>query len=87
MTRSCVFCLRVTVSYDAPHLRLSLRPDYDPLPHIPVVEMASDDEESEVDSLSSQFPPKSVANTGRTDVHSRVRRVNPVKQKYSSKRT
>lgn len=37
---------------------LSVCPDYEPLPHIPVVEMVSDDEESEVDSLSNQFPPK-----------------------------
>ncbi|XP_054631750.1 cyclic nucleotide-gated cation channel beta-1-like isoform X8 [Dunckerocampus dactyliophorus] len=33
-------------------------PDYDPLPHIPVVEMVSEDEMSEEDGLS--FPPKSV---------------------------
>nr|XP_061826224.1 cyclic nucleotide-gated cation channel beta-1-like [Nerophis lumbriciformis] len=33
-------------------------PDYDPLPHIPVVEMVSDDEMSEVESVS--FPPNVV---------------------------
>lgn len=33
-------------------------PDYDPLPHIPVVEMVSEDEVSEVESLTPQFPPK-----------------------------
>uniref|UniRef100_A0A3P8U9I5 Cyclic nucleotide gated channel subunit beta 1b n=1 Tax=Amphiprion percula TaxID=161767 RepID=A0A3P8U9I5_AMPPE len=31
---------------------------YDPLPHIPVVEMLSEDEASEVESLSPQFPPE-----------------------------
>ncbi|XP_035800161.1 cyclic nucleotide-gated cation channel beta-1-like isoform X2 [Amphiprion ocellaris] len=35
-------------------------PDYDPLPHIPVVEMLSEDEASEVESLSPQFPPNVV---------------------------
>ncbi|XP_023811822.1 cyclic nucleotide-gated cation channel beta-1-like isoform X1 [Oryzias latipes] len=35
-------------------------PDYDPLPHIPVVEMISEDEASEVESLTPQFPPKVV---------------------------
>ncbi|XP_068594985.1 cyclic nucleotide-gated channel beta-3-like [Brachionichthys hirsutus] len=35
-------------------------PDYDPLPHIPVEEIVSDDEVSEVASLTSQFPPKVV---------------------------
>lgn len=40
-----------------------LPPDYDPLPHIPVVEMVSDDEVSEVESLSQQFPPKWVQST------------------------
>ncbi|XP_075326979.1 uncharacterized protein LOC142384565 [Odontesthes bonariensis] len=35
-------------------------PDYDPLPHIPVVEMVSEDEASEVESLPSQFPPNVV---------------------------
>ncbi|GLD46217.1 cyclic nucleotide-gated cation channel beta-1-like protein, partial [Lates japonicus] len=34
-------------------------PDFDPLPHIPVVEMVSDDE-SEVESLTPQFPPNMV---------------------------
>lgn len=38
-------------------------PDYDPLPHIPVVEMASDDEGSEVESVREQFPPKWVRST------------------------
>ncbi|CAF98899.1 unnamed protein product [Tetraodon nigroviridis] len=40
---------------------LATMPDYDPLPHIPVVEMVSDDEGSETDSLGSQFPPKVVS--------------------------
>uniref|UniRef100_A0A3B4ZES2 Cyclic nucleotide gated channel subunit beta 1b n=1 Tax=Stegastes partitus TaxID=144197 RepID=A0A3B4ZES2_9TELE len=31
---------------------------YDPLPHIPVVEMVSEDEGSEVESVPAQFPPK-----------------------------
>lgn len=44
---------------------LSVCPDYDPLPHIPVVEMVSDDEEPEADS---QFPPKSVSNTRCTNL-------------------
>ncbi|KAM7414119.1 hypothetical protein PAMA_019099 [Pampus argenteus] len=35
-------------------------PDYDPLPHIPVVEMVSDDEVSEVEGPSTQFPPNVV---------------------------
>ncbi|XP_051808015.1 cyclic nucleotide-gated cation channel beta-1-like [Acanthochromis polyacanthus] len=35
-------------------------PDYDPLPHIPVVEMLSEDEASEVENLSPQFPPNVV---------------------------
>ncbi|XP_040894094.1 cyclic nucleotide-gated cation channel beta-1-like [Toxotes jaculatrix] len=35
-------------------------PDCDPLPHIPVVEMVSDDEVSEVESLTPQFPPNMV---------------------------
>ncbi|XP_070763169.1 cyclic nucleotide-gated channel beta-1-like [Enoplosus armatus] len=35
-------------------------PDFDPLPNIPVVEMVSDDEVSEVDGSTSQFPPKVV---------------------------
>ncbi|AWP08848.1 putative cyclic nucleotide-gated cation channel beta-1-like [Scophthalmus maximus] len=35
-------------------------PDFDPLPHIPVVEMVSDDEESNADSLTPQFPPSVV---------------------------
>ncbi|KAM4618196.1 uncharacterized protein ACJ7VT_007595 [Polymixia lowei] len=34
-------------------------PDYDPLPHIPVVEMESEDE-FDTDSLTPQFPPKVV---------------------------
>lgn len=42
---------------------LSVRADFDPLPHIPVVEMVSEDETSEVDS-QGQFPPKLVSNTG-----------------------
>lgn len=42
---------------------LSLCADYDPLPHIPVVEMVSEDEASEVESLG-QFPPKLVSNAG-----------------------
>lgn len=42
---------------------LSVRADYDPLPHIPVVEMVSEDETSEVESLG-QFPPKLVSNAG-----------------------
>lgn len=37
--------------------------DYDPLPHIPVVEMVSEDETSEVESLT-HFPPKLVSHTG-----------------------
>nr|XP_046249987.1 cyclic nucleotide-gated cation channel beta-1-like [Scatophagus argus] len=36
-------------------------PDFDPLPHIPVVEMVSDDEVSEVESLTHQFPPNMVS--------------------------
>lgn len=36
----------------------SVHPDYDPLPHIPVVEMVSEVEVSEVESLNTQFPPK-----------------------------
>ncbi|XP_073328911.1 uncharacterized protein [Pagrus major] len=35
-------------------------PDYDPLPHIPVVELESEDEVSEVESVSHQFPPNVV---------------------------
>ncbi|XP_028304111.1 cyclic nucleotide-gated cation channel beta-1 [Gouania willdenowi] len=35
-------------------------PDYDPLPHIPVVEMVSDEETSEVESLTPHFPPNMV---------------------------
>ncbi|XP_022605580.1 cyclic nucleotide-gated cation channel beta-1-like [Seriola dumerili] len=35
-------------------------PDYDPLPHIPVVEMMSDDEVSEVECQNPQFPPNMV---------------------------
>ncbi|XP_008295762.1 cyclic nucleotide-gated cation channel beta-1 [Stegastes partitus] len=35
-------------------------PDYDPLPHIPVVEMVSEDEGSEVESVPAQFPPNVV---------------------------
>ncbi|RVE72346.1 hypothetical protein OJAV_G00061010 [Oryzias javanicus] len=35
-------------------------PDYDPLPHIPVVELVSEDEASEVESLTPHFPPKVV---------------------------
>ncbi|XP_061578751.1 cyclic nucleotide-gated cation channel beta-3-like [Cololabis saira] len=35
-------------------------PDFDPLPHIPVVEMVSEVEASEVESLNSQFPPNVV---------------------------
>ncbi|XP_056908273.1 cyclic nucleotide-gated cation channel beta-3-like [Takifugu flavidus] len=38
---------------------LATMPDYDPLPHIPVVEMVSEDETSEVESLT-HFPPKVV---------------------------
>ncbi|MEQ2252074.1 hypothetical protein ILYODFUR_017951 [Ilyodon furcidens] len=33
-------------------------PDYDPLPHVPVVEVVSEEEGSEVESLTPQFPPK-----------------------------
>lgn len=33
-----------------------LNSDFDPLPHIPVVEMVSDDEDTE--SLAPHFPPK-----------------------------
>ncbi|KAM8750816.1 uncharacterized protein AB9X84_012591 [Acanthopagrus schlegelii] len=36
-------------------------PDYDPLPHVPVVEMESEDEVSEVERVPPQFPPN-VAN-------------------------
>ncbi|XP_071403648.1 cyclic nucleotide-gated channel beta-3-like [Centroberyx affinis] len=35
-------------------------PDYDPLPHIPVVEMVSEDEGSDVENLTPHFPPKMV---------------------------
>ncbi|XP_056138382.1 uncharacterized protein LOC130114538 [Lampris incognitus] len=35
-------------------------PDYDPLPHIPVVEMVSEDEMSEGEGMTSPFPPKVV---------------------------
>ncbi|XP_076589628.1 uncharacterized protein LOC143322365 isoform X2 [Chaetodon auriga] len=35
-------------------------PDFDPLPHIPVVEMVSDDEVSEVESVTNHFPPNMV---------------------------
>ncbi|KAK2841943.1 hypothetical protein Q5P01_012143 [Channa striata] len=35
-------------------------PDFDPLPHIPVVEMVSDEEVSEAENLTPQFPPKMV---------------------------
>ncbi|XP_044212762.1 LOW QUALITY PROTEIN: cyclic nucleotide-gated cation channel beta-1-like [Thunnus albacares] len=35
-------------------------PDYDPLPHIPVVEMVSEDEVSEVETPTPQFPPNVV---------------------------
>ncbi|KAM9754591.1 uncharacterized protein ACNS7B_007482 isoform 2-T2 [Menidia menidia] len=35
-------------------------PDFDPLPHIPVVEMVSEDEVSEVETLTPQFPPNVV---------------------------
>ncbi|KAK5609878.1 hypothetical protein CRENBAI_013523 [Crenichthys baileyi] len=35
-------------------------PDYDPLPHVPVVEVLSEEEGSEVESLTPQFPPKVV---------------------------
>ncbi|XP_047452181.1 cyclic nucleotide-gated cation channel beta-1-like [Mugil cephalus] len=35
-------------------------PDYDPYPHIPVVEMVSEDEASEVETLTPQFAPNVV---------------------------
>lgn len=35
-----------------------LNSDFDPLPHIPVVEMVSDDEVSDTESLTPHFPPK-----------------------------
>ncbi|KAL4006106.1 hypothetical protein ACER0C_005819 [Sarotherodon galilaeus] len=35
-------------------------PDFDPLPHIPVVEMVSDDEVSDTESLTPHFPPNVV---------------------------
>jgi len=35
-------------------------PDFDPLPHIPVVEMVSEDEMSEVETPTPQFPPNMV---------------------------
>ncbi|XP_029378259.1 cyclic nucleotide-gated cation channel beta-1-like [Echeneis naucrates] len=35
----------------------SVRPDFDPLPHIPVVEMVSEDEISEVEMGNTQFAP------------------------------
>ncbi|KAM9376106.1 uncharacterized protein KZ484_008665 [Pholidichthys leucotaenia] len=35
-------------------------PDYDPLAHIPVVEMVSDDEEGEAEGSTAQFPPNVV---------------------------
>ncbi|XP_063336252.1 cyclic nucleotide-gated cation channel beta-1-like isoform X1 [Pelmatolapia mariae] len=35
-------------------------PDFDPLPHIPVVEMVSDDEVSDTESLAPHFPPNVV---------------------------
>ncbi|XP_035983077.1 LOW QUALITY PROTEIN: uncharacterized protein LOC105931378 [Fundulus heteroclitus] len=35
-------------------------PDYDPLPHIPVVDVVSEDEESEAETVTPQFPPKVV---------------------------
>ncbi|XP_073724778.1 uncharacterized protein [Misgurnus anguillicaudatus] len=44
-------CQEVTEVYDVKEL-----PDYEPLPHIPVVEMVSEDEATEVDT--PQFPPK-----------------------------
>lgn len=44
-------------------------PDYDPLPHVPVVEMVSDDEVSEVESLSQQFPPKWAQSTSTRTKH------------------
>ncbi|KAM9854306.1 uncharacterized protein ACBR49_002909 [Aulostomus maculatus] len=45
----------VTEVYD-----VETMPDYDPLPHIPVVEMVSEDEVSEVESLTHNFPPNMV---------------------------
>ncbi|XP_026166987.1 cyclic nucleotide-gated cation channel beta-1 [Mastacembelus armatus] len=39
---------------------LATMPDYDPLPNIPVVEMVSDEEVSEVESLTTQFTPNVV---------------------------
>lgn len=41
---------------------LSFTPDSEPLPHIPVVEMVSEDEVSEVEA-PAQFPPKWVTFT------------------------
>lgn len=41
----------------------SMCPDFDPLPHIPVVEMVSEDEMSEVESLTSHYAPKWVQIT------------------------
>ncbi|KAM4554434.1 LOW QUALITY PROTEIN: uncharacterized protein V3H82_018656 [Fundulus diaphanus] len=35
-------------------------PDYDPLPHIPVVDVVSEDEETESETVTPQFPPKVV---------------------------
>lgn len=54
---------------------LSVCADFDPLPHIPVVEMVSEDEASEVEN-PSQFPPKLASNTGwvRSDGRACVRR-------------
>lgn len=41
-----------------PDDRMFYNPDYDPLPHIPVVEVVSEEEVSEVESLAPQFRPK-----------------------------
>ncbi|CAB1423462.1 unnamed protein product [Pleuronectes platessa] len=35
-------------------------PDFDPLPHIPVVELVSEDEDEDAESLTPQFPPNVV---------------------------
>uniref|UniRef100_A0A1A8FAU3 Cyclic nucleotide gated channel beta 1 n=1 Tax=Nothobranchius korthausae TaxID=1143690 RepID=A0A1A8FAU3_9TELE len=52
---------REVVDYTEEHTEVyevATMPDFDPLPHIPVVEVVSEDEAPEVESLTPQFPPK-----------------------------
>ncbi|XP_048113153.1 cyclic nucleotide-gated cation channel beta-1-like [Alosa alosa] len=70
----------VTEIYEAKDL-----PDAEPLPHIPVVELFSDDE-SEVDSIPIQFPPK-VIDWLKNSVENAIPQHRPGFSEPSSRRT